>query len=116
MSVKSLASATKTASGQPIVFPQGDGRVVVSEYEIAPGATLPAHRHPYPRVAYVLQGKLQVTDTDTGQDFFYSAGDVVIEVVDQRHFGRNAGNEPVRLLVFDTLPVGVLNNVVMDDH
>lgn len=114
ITVKPLASATETASGQPIVFPEGDGRVVVSEYVIDPGAALPLHHHPYPRVAYVLQGRLEVTDKDTGQDFVYKAGDVVIEVVGQRHFGFNTGNEAVRLIVFDTVPAGSQGNVVID--
>lgn len=114
ITVKSLASATETASGQPIVFPSGSGRVVVSEYMITPGAALPLHHHPYPRVAYVLQGRLEVTDKDTGQDFVYKAGDVVIEVIGQRHFGHNSGDEAVRLIVFDTVPADSEGNVVID--
>lgn len=114
ITVKPLASATATASGQPIVFPQGNGRVVVSEYMIAPGAALPLHQHPYPRVAYVLQGRLEVTDKDTGQEFHYKPGDVVIEVIGQRHFGYNTGDDAVRLIVFDTLPLGVESNVVIE--
>lgn len=114
ITVKPLASATETASGQPITFPQGPGRVVVSEYVIAPGATLPLHQHPYPRVAYVLQGELEVTDKDTGQVFNYKPGDTVIEVIGQRHFGRTTGADAVRLIVFDTIPADAKSNVVIE--
>ena len=113
ITVKPLASATKTASGQAIAFPMSPGRVVVSEYSIAPGAALPLHQHPYPRVAYVLQGTLEVVDKETGQVFLYHPGDVVIEVIGQRHFGQNKGDDPVRLIVFDTLPSDVQGNVVV---
>ncbi|WP_210492409.1 cupin domain-containing protein [Microvirga antarctica] len=115
ITVKALASATQTASGQPIVFPSGDGRAVVSEYTIPPAAALPLHEHPYPRVAYMLQGTLEVTDRDTGQVFLYKPGDVVVEVIGQRHLGRNTGSDPVRLIVFDTLPATVGSNVVLID-
>jgi quercetin dioxygenase-like cupin family protein len=111
--VKPLASATTTASGQPIVFPQGPGRVVVSEYVISPGAALPLHQHPHPRVAYVLQGMLEVTDKDTAQVFSYSPGQVVMEVIGQRHLGRNKGDDAVRLIVFDTIPEDAQGNVVL---
>lgn len=86
---------------------------MVSEYLIAPGAALPLHKHPYPRVAYVLQGLLEVTDKDTGQTFSYSRGQVVMEVIGQRHLGRNKGDDTVRLIVFDTVPEEAQGNVVL---
>jgi quercetin dioxygenase-like cupin family protein len=114
IAVKPLASLDKTASGQPITFPQGPGRVIVAEYIIAPGATLPLHKHPYPRFAYVLQGTLEVTDKDTDQTFLYKPGDVVVEVIGQRHLGRNMGDDAVRLLVLDTTPADVKGNVEIE--
>ncbi|TIO40868.1 MAG: cupin, partial [Mesorhizobium sp.] len=51
--VTPLASKTTTASGQPIKLPQKNVEVQVSAYQIAPGATLPVHKHPFPRYAYV---------------------------------------------------------------
>ena len=114
IAVRPIASLDKTASGQPITFPQGPGRVIVAEYVIAPGALLPLHKHPYPRFAYVLQGTLEVTDKDTNQTFTYKPGDVVVEVIDQRHLGQNKGTDAVRLLVLDTVPADVKGNVVVE--
>jgi len=114
IAVRPIASLDKTASGQPIAFPQGPGRVIVAEYVIAPGALLPLHKHPYPRFAYVLQGTLEVTDKDTDQTFTYKPGDVVVEVIDQRHLGQNKGSDAVRLLVLDTVPADVKGNVVVE--
>lgn len=114
IAVRPIASLDKTASGQPITFPQGPGRVIVAEYVIAPGAVLPLHKHLYPRFAYVLQGTLEVTDKDTDQTFTYKPGDVVVEVIDQRHLGRNMGSDAVRLLVLDTTPTDVKGNVVVE--
>lgn len=49
VTVTQLLSTTVTSSGQPIVLPQKDAQIVVSTYDVAPGATLPVHKHPYPR-------------------------------------------------------------------
>lgn len=104
--VKRVFSSTKTAAGQPITLPAGEVEVSVLTYDIAPGARLPVHKHPFARYAYVLGGDLTVTDADTGAATTYHAGDVVIEMIDRWHFAENAGTSPVRLLVFDQTPVG----------
>jgi len=86
--------------------------VIVSTYVIAPGARLPVHRHRYPRYAYVLQGRLRVTDTVTHRTFDYKQGDFAIEVVNDLHFGENTGNTPLRLLVIDFVPKAVTSNTL----
>lgn len=110
--VKQIMSATRTASGQPIVLPKKDARVSVSEFTIAPGAKLPVHKHPFPRLAYVLEGTLSVTDEETGQTFVYRPGDVIVEVVNQWHFGANVGPTPVRLLVIDEVEGSASNTIL----
>jgi quercetin dioxygenase-like cupin family protein len=109
---RELASAATTAAGQPIVLPSGPVRLTVTEYTIAPGATLPVHKHPYQRYAYVQQGQLTVTDADSGASQAYRPGDVIVEMVDRWHFGRNTGPDPVRLLVFDQAPNGAGNTLL----
>lgn len=109
--VTPVVSTITTAGGQPILLPSGAARVIVSTYVIAPGAKLPIHRHRYPRYAYVLQGRLRVTDTHTNRTFNYKQGDFVIEVLNDLHFGVNPGSTPLRLLVIDNVPKAVTNNV-----
>jgi len=112
--VKPLATATTTADGRPIRLPQGDVRVALSEYVIAPGAKLPVHRHPHTRLAYVIEGTLDVTDVDAGETWSYKPGDLIVEVVDRWHFGVNTGTTPVRLLVLDEAPDGAAVTVTRD--
>lgn len=100
-----------TASGQPIVLPQKDAEVSASTYDIAPGAKLPVHKHPYPRYAYVLAGKLSVTNVDTGKTNIYETGGFIVEAVGQWHKAANIGSDAVKLLVIDMAPKGT-NNVV----
>ena len=109
--VTPVFSSTTTAAGQPIVLPQSNAEVRVSMYEIPVGVRLPVHKHPSPRYAYVLAGKLRVTDEDNGRTFDYAAGDFLIEMLDTWHFGTNIGTEPVRLLVIDQVEAGQPNTI-----
>ncbi len=110
--VKPVLSTTVTSSGQPVVLPQKDAQVVVSTYEIPPGAVLPKHKHPFPRYAYVQAGTIEVTNLDTGKTETFKTGDFILEAVDQWHFGANKGKVPVKLLVIDMVEKGQANVVL----
>lgn len=110
--VTPLASTTVTASGQPIVLPQKNAQVLVSSFEIPPGATLPVHMHPSARYAYVLEGQLQVTNVDTGKSTSYKTGDFIVEMIGTWHQGSNVGAETVKLLVIDQVEKGTPNTVL----
>ena len=110
--VTPLASKTTTASGQPITLPQKNVEVQVSRYQIAPGATLPVHKHPFPRYAYVEQGTLKVTNVETGASNTYKSGDFIIEMIGQWHQATNIGADPVTLLVIDQVEQGAKNTIL----
>jgi len=112
--VTPVMSARTTATGQPIVLPKENPEVLVSIFEIAVGATLPVHKHPFHRYAYVLAGKLRVSDKDNVRTFDYTAGDFLIEMVDTWHYGMNIGTEPVRLLVIDQVAAGQQNTILFE--
>ena len=112
VAVTQILSTTVTSSGQPIVLPQKDAQIVVSTYEVIPGATLPVHKHPYPRYAYVLSGNLRVTNRETGHSDTYKPGDFILEAVGQWHTGANIGDEPLKLLVIDMVEKGQTNTVL----
>ena len=63
-------------------------------------------------MAHVLSGTLTVTDTASATETAYDAGELVVEVVDARHFDRNGGAGPVRLLVIDLVPAGQSNTIL----
>jgi quercetin dioxygenase-like cupin family protein len=110
--VTPLASKTTTASGQPITLPQKNVEVQVSAYQIAPGATLPVHKHPFPRYAYVEAGTLKVTNVETGNSNTYKTGDFIIEMIGQWHQATNIGTDPVKLLVIDQVEQGAKNTIL----
>lgn len=111
VTVKTLVTTDQTVLGQPLALPQKHPVLIVSTYEIAPGARLPRHKHPFSRYAYVLAGDLTV-EFDGGRQVTYGPGDVIVEAVDTWHFGQNTGREPVRLLVIDQVESGSSNTIL----
>ena len=98
ISTKILQTA-ETNTGDPIVYPVTDSpQVTVAIVEIAPGASTPEHKHPYPLVGYILQGTLEVTAED-GTVNVYKEGDALVEALGKNHHGRNIGDTPVRVLI-----------------
>jgi quercetin dioxygenase-like cupin family protein len=103
--VSTLLDTRSTATGQAIVLPQRDVHLLVSRFVIRPGASLPEHKHPFQRYGYVLSGALSVTITGpgpgAGQVFHYKAGNFIVEVRDEWHYGTAIGPDPCVLLVID---------------
>jgi quercetin dioxygenase-like cupin family protein len=114
VTVTPVMSARTTAIGQPIALPKDNPEVRVTIFEIPVGATLPVHKHPFPRYAYVLAGRLRVSDKDNVRTFNYAAGDFLIEMIDTWHYGTNTGTEPVRLLVIDQVEAGQQNTTLLE--
>ena len=92
--VTHVLTSTVTSSGQPIVLPQKDAQIVVSIFDIAPGATLPVHKHRFSPLRHVLAGTLRVTTWTPGRATSWN-------LVEQRHTGSNIGSDPIKLLVID---------------
>ena len=104
--VTPVFKTTRTIADQPIQLPQNNVEVIVSMYDIAPGAMLPVHQHHFQRYAYVLSGTLSVTNLESGNNSTFKQGDFVVESLSQWHKGANNGPEPVKLLVIDQIEQG----------
>jgi len=96
-----LLKTTATWDGQPIAWPQGKAELTAMRIEISPGAETGWHTHAVPSFAVMLEGTLEVRLAD-GRRKRLHAGDVLAEVVNTAHIGRNIGTVPVRLVVFYT--------------
>jgi hypothetical protein len=55
--VKEIVRTMKNDVGQAITVPSGHLQLVVSTYDIAPGARLPQHKHPFERTGASVMGK-----------------------------------------------------------
>jgi quercetin dioxygenase-like cupin family protein len=111
VTVTPIVTTDETASGQKIFMPQGDLTLTAMRYDIAPGAALPEHKHPYPRYAYVVAGTIAVTNTVTGKTTIYHPGEIIVEAVDQWHKASNTGTDTITLIVYDFAPKGAANTV-----
>lgn len=99
--VTPLLRTATTWDGQAIVYPMGKAEVTAMRVEILPGAEIGWHKHSVPSFAVMLEGSLEVRLKD-GRVKKLEAGDVLVEVVNTSHTGRNVGTVPVRLVVFYT--------------
>ena len=104
--VETVLRSSTTIADQPISLPQGPVEVTASIFTIEPGASLPIHRHPFPRYGYVLAGELTVSNSETGKSTTFREGEFIIESVAQWHRGANTGASPLKLLVIDQAPPG----------
>ncbi|HEY8572212.1 cupin domain-containing protein [Phenylobacterium sp.] len=111
---RQISAQARTMSGQPILLPQGPVQVTYTETVVPPGGALPPHKHPYPRYALVMSGRLKVTNLVTGTVSEVKAGELAIDAIDQWHEAVVLGAEPVRMLVIDQAPPGVVNTVRRD--
>ena len=110
--VTPVLTSSVTSSGQPIMMPQKDVQITVSTYDIAPGAKLPEHKHPFPRYGFVESGTLRVTNLETGKSESYGQGGFILEAVDQWHKAENIGSDPIKLLVIDVMPKGATSTIL----
>jgi quercetin dioxygenase-like cupin family protein len=114
VTVTPLTEITETASGKLITLPQNNVRVIVSTFDIAPGATLPIHKHPFARYGIVQARTLKVTNVETNESKVYKTGDFVVEMIDQWHRAENVGENAVKLLVIDQVEGTAANTILKD--
>lgn len=105
-SSKVQATIDATLSGQPIGLPTGPLKITVTEVTVPAGGGLPAHKHPYPRLVKVLEGRLQVTNLVTGQAVEKGPGDWMVDAVEQWHEARALDGKPAKIMTIDHAPPG----------
>jgi quercetin dioxygenase-like cupin family protein len=74
-------------------------------YTFAPGASIPMHMHPVINAGVLLSGQLSIT-TKSGQNKIVRAGEPLVELFKEWHYGANIGAEPVDLIVVYAGTVG----------
>lgn len=78
---------------------KGQPEVTILKITIPPKKALPSHYHPVINAGVLLKGTLSVYKPN-GQKLVLKAGDSLIEIVNQKHFGKNEGDVPAELIVF----------------
>jgi quercetin dioxygenase-like cupin family protein len=95
--IRMVLSTGTTTTGQRIRYPAGKAHVTMQELTLEPGQETGWHTHPVPVIGYILEGELTVDYGAKGQKVYHK-GDGFVEALNQPHNGRNAGQEPVKIL------------------
>jgi quercetin dioxygenase-like cupin family protein len=102
VAVQTIVKTTTASDGKHIEYLKTDHpEVTAAIVVISPGAETGWHLHDIPVYAYVLQGTLEVA-IDGGKSSTFETGQVIIEVLNTPHNGRNIGKDAVKLVVFYT--------------
>lgn len=94
-----LLETIKSWNGNKIPEIKGQPKVTISKVVIPPKQKLPKHIHPVIVTGVLLKGELTITD-DQNKQLIIRKGDVLVEVSNTIHFGKNTGNTDAEILVF----------------
>ncbi len=99
VTVRTLVHSTRSWNGTPLpAYPSGQPEVTVLHITIPPGVALPMHQHPVINAGMLIRGQLLVTSA-AGASVQLRAGQGLIEMVNQPHYGTNNGTEPAEIVV-----------------
>ena len=94
-----LIKTTQSWNGSPLpAYGEGQPQISIVRYTFAPGAAIPMHMHPVINAGVLLKGELTIT-AKTGETVTLKAGQPVVEMFKQWHYGANLGKEPVELII-----------------
>lgn len=97
--VEVLEKSTLSWNGSTLPsYASGQPQLSVVRVTIPEGGALPMHEHPFATAGVLLQGELEV-HTPEGKSRRIMAGEGVIELVNQPHYGANVGQGPAVILV-----------------
>ncbi len=113
--VESLLKTTTTWDGAALpAYPEGQPEITILKITVAPGESLPWHRHPVINSGVLLSGELEVT-LENGQELRLKPWDAISEVVNTWHYGRNPGDEPAVILVVYSGAVGLPVTILREE-
>lgn len=101
-----LIKTTQSWNGATLpAYGDGQPEITIVRYTFAPGASLPMHMHPVINAGVLIQGTLEVM-TKSGEKITLKAGQPMVELFKEWHYGVNPGKKPVDLIVVYAGTVG----------
>lgn len=101
-----LIKTTKAWNGSTLPgYGEGQPEISIVRYRFEPGAAIPMHMHPVINAGVLLKGELNVI-TQSGEKLTVKAGEPLVELFKEWHYGANPGSEPVDLIVVYAGTVG----------
>ncbi|MEW6615858.1 MAG: cupin domain-containing protein [Thermodesulfobacteriota bacterium] len=98
--VKVLVKTSLSWDGQLLPnYPEGKPEITILRIKVPPGVQLPMHKHPVINAGVLLNGELTVV-TEGGKTLHLKSEDLIVEVVNAWHYGKNEGDKPAEIIVF----------------
>lgn len=98
--VITLSKTSKSWNGTTLPnYPDGKPEVTILKITIPPKTKLELHQHPVINAGVLLKGELTVI-SETNDTLYLKAGEPIVEIVNQWHYGKNEGSMPVEIIVF----------------
>jgi len=82
-----LIRTSQTVGGQNITLEE-TSEVLVSSYVLNPDQRLPAHKHPYQRLVYIISGSVNHIEIDKDKTTLYEEGSFIPEATNEWHSAR----------------------------
>jgi len=100
LKVDVLAKTTLSWNGGELAdYAKGKPEITILRIIIPPGVQLALHKHPVINAGVLLKGELTVV-TEDNKTLHMKAGDPIVEVLNEWHYGKNEGTEPAEIIVF----------------
>ena len=103
-----IYKSSTTSAGEPLVFPTQNIEVTGTIGVRPPGWVGEWHRHPYPRIHYILEGTFTV-EYENGDVKSVPAGSMSVEPMNVWHRPKNIAAVPAKWLFIDTAEAGKPN-------
>ena len=97
--IQNLIDTSTTWNGEQIIYPMGSPQIKSMLVKMEPGAKTQNHLHQVPSFAYILEGEITVV-SEAHEEKKFIQGDVVIELINKKHYGYNSGGTTVTFIVF----------------
>lgn len=111
---REVQRVSTTMGGYPLELPES-AEIRSLLYVTGPNTNFPVHQHSYPRMLYILDGEMDIIDSESHEIRKIQQGDFLIEATGRWHWGENNGKSPVKMLVLDVVPKNSGNNVILKD-
>jgi len=95
-----LLKTTASWNGDALpAYPEGQPEITILRISIPPHSQLPMHKHPVINAGILLKGELTVM-TEGNETLYIKEGELIAELVNKWHYGKNEGDEPAEIMVF----------------
>lgn len=98
--VEVIAQTSNSWDGKPLPnYPTTAPQITMMRYTFPPKVKLAPHRHFIINFGVMLKGELTIVTLD-GREKTFRAGDPIVEMIGDAHYGENRGDETAEVIIY----------------